>query len=314
MRAAATRHNPTSPMNLRRIDLNLLVLLDVVLEEQHITRAAARLALTQSAVSNALARLRELFDDQLLVRTPEGMRLTPFAQELRERVRAFVGSARRVFDTPTAFDPGQARQVVRIGMRDFAGLLLLPALTARLARKAPKLELVVLAIVGGDESQAELEAGRLDLAITVFPRLAAHLHRVPLLEDRVVCLMRAAHPAASGRMTAAKLARYPGVLISGRGQPAAVSEQVLAARGLPRHVLVSVPHYLVVPAMLRKSDAIALVPQRLAEQMGTGLVSRPVPIELPPLILELAWHPRLDEDPLHAWLRAQVAAITRPGR
>jgi len=300
-------------MNLRRIDLNLLVLLDVVLEEQHITRAASRLALTQSAVSNALARLRELFGDQLLVRTPEGMRLTPYAQQLRERVRAFITSAREVFDTPAEFDPSQARQVVRIGMRDFAGLVLLPELTALLARRAPRLEVVVLAIVGGDECQAELEAGRLDLAITVFPRLAAHLHRLPLLEDRVVCLMRASHPAAGGRMTSAKLARYPGVLISGRGQPAAVSEQVLAARGLPRHVLVSVPHYLVVPAMLRKGDAIALVPERLALQMGTGLVTRPAPVELPPLILEMAWHPRLQEDPLHAWLREQVAAIAARG-
>lgn len=297
------------PLALRRLDMNLLVILDVLLEERHVTRAAARLALTQSATSSALERMRQHLGDPLLVRVGSGMRLTPLAERMREPLRALITSTHELLRTTRGFDPAQVRQTVRVGMRDYASVVLLPGLMKLLAQQAPGLELVVMPIVGGDESQGSLDSAALDLAVTVFPRLAPHLHRQRLFADPVVCLMRRGHPAAVQRLTARRLAQYPGVLISGRGQPAGVSDQVLAARGLPRRITLSVPHYLVVPAVLRETDAIALVPAWLASHHAPHMVTRPVPFELPPLVMEMAWHPRTHDDALGQWLRGQMLKV-----
>lgn len=295
-------------INLRRIDLNLLVILDVLLEERHVTRAADRLALTQSSTSGALSRLRSLFDDALMVRQPTGMVLTPLAQSIQEPLRGLMLRTGELLGSTAAFEPRGARRTIRIGMPDYASLVFLPRLMASLNRKAPPMDLLVQPTSSGMGSCKELESGKLDIVIAAFPEVPDHLRKAPLCEDPFVCLMRRNHPAAGEAWTLQVHDAYPGIIISGLNESARLRCESSPALSSPN---VTVPHYLMVPALLRETNAIATVPRRLASMHAAELTTRPVPVATRPLLYQMAWHPRSSADPASAWLRTEIRDIAQ---
>lgn len=304
--------NDVRPGVLRSVDLNLLVVLDALLAEAHVTRAARRLGLSQPAASNALDRLRHLFGDPLLERGRGGMRLTPAAQALRPRLREALAAVRAVLDAP-AFDPATARRTVHLLMADAPAAALATVLYARLARTAPGVTLALLPWRGAADAVDRLVRGEADLVASVLPPLDAPLRRVPLLEERYRVAMRRDHPAAEGFDLDRWLA-HPHVVVSGRGLTATPLDAVLATRGLSRRVGLVVPSFLMVPPLLLGSDLIAMLPGRcVPRDPALALVTHPPPLPVDGFRLDLAWHDRRDADPVVRHVADAMVEALRPG-
>lgn len=297
---------------LRGVDLNLVLALDALLAEQHVTRAAQRLGITQSAASHALARLRELFGDPLLVRGPKGVMLpTPLASELGPSVHRVLDELAGVLRGQDAFDPAVATGSVHIGGADYVELVLLPRLVARLAKLAPKLDLWMHSHPSwGDE---ELAAGTFDLVIGP-PRQGlrpAGTYERVLFQDTFTCVMRPGHPLADQRLTITRYTSVDHLMVAPRGTPGSLVDDALAREGKTRRVAVAVPHFLVVPYIVRSTDLIATLPTRIADVLApsVGLARARPPVELAPFAMSMAWHERKHADRRHRWLREQVLAV-----
>jgi len=300
-------------VTLRGVDLNLVLALDALLAERHVTRAAERLGITQSAASHALARLRDLLGDPLLVRGPRGvMQATPRALELAPAVHRILDELAAALHGPTVFDPATATHTFRIGSGDYTELVALPRLIERVSRVAPGVDIWMHYFQGwGDE---ELGAGVLDLVLSP-PRPGvrpAGLYERVLFEETFTCVMREGHPLAQSRMTLPRYAAANHVLVAPRGTPGSFVDDALARVGRTRRVAVAVPHFLVVPFIVAGSDLIATLPTRIADMFAdrVGLVRAPPPIEVPPFKIAMTWHERLHGDPRHRWLREQLAQLT----
>ncbi|MET0413026.1 MAG: LysR family transcriptional regulator [Polyangiaceae bacterium] len=291
-------------MNLRSLDLNLLVVLDALLAEQHVTRAGKRLGLSQPATSNALERLRRVFEDPLLERVPGGLAPTPRAQALREPLTALLaGVTSLVAGGPIPLE--QLEQTVRLSIVDYGVPLLIAPLLGALAQRAPGVDLVCLPWSGADEAHRALEDGSLDLAISV--AAPATLRSRPVLREEYVVAMRRRHPAS--KLTLASWLAYPHVVVSGRGSPSGPLDAVLTERGRRRRVGVVVPSFLAVPSLLASSDLLALVPETLARRSREPIAWTRPPLPVPGFDVELVWHPRRDRDLALAFVRETLAAI-----
>lgn len=297
--------------DLAGIDLNLVLALDALLAERHVTRAAKRLGITQPAASHALGRLRELFDDPLLVRAAGGrMAPTPRADQLAPQVHKLLVELAGVLRV-ASFDPATARRTFRICANDYTALVLLPRLAARIARVAPGIDLWVHAFAGWPD--AELAAGGIDAVIGP-PRGAggpAGRYEHVLFDDTFTCLVRAAHPLAGARLTLARYCAAQHLLISPRGTPGSLVDDALAKLGKSRRVAMAVPHFLVVPYIIVASDLVATLPSRIASRFTETLdvVARPPPVDIPRFTLALAWHERNHHDAPHRWFREQLLAV-----
>lgn len=281
-------------MHLRSVDLNLLVVLDALLAEVSVTRAANRLGLSQPATSSALERCRRLFDDPLLERSGAGMRLTHKAEGLRDPLRRILEETRGLLD-PEEIPLVRRRQTVRLVVGDFPGVVLLPLLLRRLATTAPGIDLVALNWAGADVALDQLGRSEVDLAMSVFPVVAPDYRRDVLLNETYVVAMREGHPAAEGFDLDRWLA-WPHVLVSGSGQTRGPLDAALDRLGKRRRVGVSVHSFLMVPPLLLESDLIAMLPSGVAAHArGLRVFAPPVPIEGFPL--HLAWHGRQARDP-----------------
>src|SRR6185503_18488287 len=221
-------------MNVQDIDLNLLRVFDAELHESGVTPAAARLGLTQPAVSNALARLRKLFGDPLFVRTPSGMDATPFARELAELVRQALALLQSALAHGPGFDPATATPAFRVYMSDLGQIEFLPPLVERAQRVAPGVRLEAVALEVEDIGDA-LAAGALDLAVGFLPGLGPPVRRQPLFRDPYVCLMRADHPAAGLRLTKKAFLESSHALVSYKGGHRVI-EEALERAGLARKI------------------------------------------------------------------------------
>jgi DNA-binding transcriptional LysR family regulator len=296
--------------HLARLDLNLLLALDALLSEQSVTRAAARLGLGQSAMSHSLARLRSLFGDELLTRTPEGMRPTPRAMALRERVRAAVAGVQSVFAPRDTFDAASAQRIFRIGLPDSMEVLLFPALLDVLCTEAPGLRLRLHTV--GDPAQilADLDADRLDVAVGVgaLPEGRTHHKQRMLTATNYLCIFNAALLAVEVPLSLDAYLRFPHVLTSLRQGQAGVVDTALAAMGLSRTVSLVTPRFLAVPFMVRGAPVIATMHAELARLFASALALSlsPPPIDLPELRYSLLWHASYDDDPGHRWLRQAI--------
>jgi DNA-binding transcriptional LysR family regulator len=296
---------------LTGIDLNLVLALDALLAERHVTRAASRLGITQPAASHALSRLRALLGDPLLVRGPRGaMSPTPRAAQLAPQVRKVLvelaGALRG-----TTFDPATARRTFRICTTDYVELVLLPRLTERIARLAPGIDLWVHSFT--DWGNAELAAGALDAVISP-PRGAsrpAGSYEKLLFDESFTCIVRADHPLARSRMTLARYCAASHLLVSPRGTPGSLVDDALAAMGKTRRVALAVPHFLVVPHIVAGTDLVATLASRLAAPFARtlGIVATPPPVAIPKFQLALAWHERNHHDPQQRWFRDQILAV-----
>lgn len=294
--------------DLRTVDLNLLVVLDSLLDEAHVTRAATRLGLSQPAASSALDRLRALFGDALLERGRGGMRLTPAAEALRPPLKAALAAVRAVLHAP-APDLATVRQAVRLVMADTPAATIAAGLHARLAATAPGVTLVVLPWRGAAQALDQLARGEVELVASVLPPLdPAIFRRTALVEVHYLVAMRRGHPAAA-RFDLDRWLAYPHVVVSGRGEAVTPLDAELAARGLSRQVGIVVPSFLMVPPLLLGSDLIALLPSTCVPQdEAAPLIAFPPPVAAEGFRLDLAWHSRRDQDVVVCHVAGEIAA------
>jgi len=297
---------------LAGLDLNLLVVLDALLAESSVTRAAARIGLSQSATSHALGRLRALLDDPILVRTPQGMVPTARARLLAPPVRQALAQIERALAPPRPFDPGRSRRAFTLSMLDTGQAGLLPSVVRRLHREAPGVEIRVHHAAGGTWPE-ELEQGALDLALAVSPRLPAGFRTEVVFSTRYVSIARRNHHGVGRRLSLERFAKLGHIVLSGRGSIDPALDAALSARSLRRYAAVSVPSLLPIPWLVAQTDLIATVPEMLLELLPEHLpLSRhapPIPID--PVSVSLVWHERTHDDPAQKWLRENVREICR---
>ena len=288
-------------MNVHEIDLNLLRVFDAVLHEKGVTPAAARLGLTQPAVSNALARLRKLLGDALFVRTPRGVDATPFARELAEPVRQALALLESALAHGPGFDPATATRAFRFYMSDLGQIEFLPPLVERVQREAPGVRLEAVSLEVEDIAGA-LAAGGLDLAVGFLPGLGAPVRRQALFKDPYLCLMRADHEIKTLNKRTFLAASH--ALVSYRGGHRVI-EEALERAGITPRIALRVPHFTVVPMVLERTDLILTLPARVArvfERRGK-LKALPPPVPIPQAEVALHWHERFEADPGNRWLR-----------
>ena len=293
-------------MNLRTVDLNLLVALNALLTELHVTRAADRIGLSQPAMSNALSRLRHIFKDELLVRTSSGMQATPRALELTEPTRQILKQIERVFDSDTGFDPAATQRSFTLRLSDLLSVLLLPALTAALQNEAPKVSLDVIHISPVRTVEA-LEKDEIDLAVSMGLVHSNAIRSDVLMTDRMVCVMRRSHPLAETELTLEAFLTSRQLRVAMSPTDLRFVDDVLAREGHARDVALNLPHWLTVPHILRHSDLVSVMPERLARALASpDLVARILPFASAPFEWSLYWHRRHDGNPAIQWLRRRI--------
>ncbi|MCU7216554.1 LysR family transcriptional regulator [Pseudomonas sp. VE 196-7] len=299
--------------DLRRIDLNLLVILDALLSEQHVTRAAERLHLSQPAVSHALARLRDVLGDPLLVRA--GSTLVPTARAL-ELVAPLAEALAQVQSllAPNTFDPATARRTFRVAMSDYGAAIILPGLIRTLRREAPGIDLQI--------SHASREGmldgvlnGDIDVAAGVFPEMPNELRSSVLFEERYVCLLDRRRLPADGVLDLPTYLSRPHVLLEMRGSGTPEIERALTALRERRRVAISLPHWSVAPQVISGTDLILTVSSRSVRDIDQQqLIVLPPPFEIAPFTFVLAWHKRRGGDQALNWLNRRIEeGIDRSG-
>jgi DNA-binding transcriptional LysR family regulator len=298
-------------MNIRGIDLNLLTVLHALLEEEHVSRAARQLALSQPATSSALERCRRLFDDPLLERVGSTMRLTAKAEALRQplaEIMADIGGLVAI-DAPLMKD---VRQTVHIVMADALATTLAPALHAEVSGQAPGIELVLHPWGGGEQAVQQLARGTVDLAVSVLPETIGpefHTEVVDKASYRVV--MRRDHPAAPC-FDLDRWLSWPHIIVSSRGGTRTSVDDALAALGHQRRIGMVVPSFLLVPAIIRRSDMVALLPTvAFGNPTELGLVAFDPPLPLDSFTLRLAWHRRRSQDRAVQFVVSSVRTLIR---
>jgi DNA-binding transcriptional LysR family regulator len=290
-----------------RPDLNLLVILDVLLAEGSVARAARRLRLSPSAMSRALARLRATTGDPLLVRAGRGLVPSRRAIELREQVRQLVQDADAVLRPVENLD---LKQLVRtFTLRTSEGFVenFGPALMARVNAEAPGVRLRFVQKL--DKDSAPLREGTIDLETGVIGKTTGpEVRAQALFRDRFIGVVRKGHPLSKGKVTPSRYASGRHILVSRRGVDTGPIDEALKPLGLERDIVTIVGGFATALALARASDLIASVPERHSGILRAGMHSFPLPVALPGITVSLLWHPRLDADPAHRWLRGCVRA------
>lgn len=291
-------------------DLNLLVTLDVLLAEGSVARAAKRLRLSPSAMSRALARLRETTGDPLLVRAGRGLVPTPRALELRERVAQLVQDAEAVLRPAARID---LKQLVRtFTLRSSEGFVenFGPALIARIAQEAPGVRLCFMQ--KPDKDSTPLRDGTVDLETGVVGQDASpELRTQALFRDRFIGVVRAGHPLSQGEVTPARYAAGGHIYVSRRGLDKGPIDEALKSLGLAREVMTIVAGFSTALALARATELIVSVPERHTASLRAGMHSFPLPLTLPAFTVAMLWHPRMDADPAHRWLRACLRDVCK---
>ncbi len=298
--------------DLANLDMNLLKVLNTLIEEQNVTRTGERLGRTQPAISNALNRLRNLLGDDLLVRGPGGLALTPRAEALRTPLHDLMQLAEICVSETAQFDPSTASGVLRIGLPDRLSLSVLPPLVKRFSEAAPGVSLHVKT-ADRDQTISLFDDNEIDLALGWPDNLPSHLQSEWLFDEELVCVCRNGHPVLSRSkpFDAEALVSYPHIVVSATGGQRAAFDNLLADRGLERTAKVFVAGFSAVPELLCTSDMIAVFTKRLATIFGQshGLIHMELPLELGPLGHLLVWPSRFDGDPRHSWCRDQIRDI-----
>lgn len=303
-------------VHLEGLDLNLLVALRALLAERHVTRAAARVGLSQPAMSHALGRLREVLGDPLLVRTPRGMQPTARAEAMKLPLERALEDLGRILSSPPAFEARSSTRTFRIATNDYAELVLLPRLLAKIWSEASGVDIRVTHLDAG--ASDELAEGRVDIAIGVgaqfgAPDLPRGLRKQRILTDRFVCVVREEHPVVKRRLSLDDFVSLSHALVAPRGGSGSVVDSALAAMGKKRRVAISVPHFLVAPHVVRETDVVLTLAERVARALAPllGLRQLAPPLELEGFSMSMVWHDRQHADPAHAWLRGVIASVAK---
>ncbi|HXF79636.1 MAG TPA: LysR family transcriptional regulator [Usitatibacter sp.] len=290
---------------MSRPDLNLLVTLDVLLAEASVARAARRLALSPSAMSRALARLRAATGDPLLVRAGRGLVASPRAMELRDRVRDLVQDAEAALRPAKALEPGKLSRTFVLRTSDGFVENFGARLVERIARDAPGVRLRFMAKL--DRESTGLRDGSVDLETGVVgPKMGPEIRTQALFRDRFVGVVRRGHALARGKVTAARYAAARHVSISRRGLDRGPLDEALEPHGVKREIVAMVSGFAAALALARDSDLVASVPEKHTGRLREGMASFALPMAAPRITVSLLWHPRMDGDPAHRWLRECV--------
>lgn len=294
--------------NLRQLDLNLLLVFDALMQEQNLSRAAVRLHLSQSTVSNALARLREQLGEPLFQRTSRGMVPTPQAQVLYGPVRQALHLLRIGLGPQEAVDV-DSELMFRVSMNDYAQAVYLPGVLTKLHATAPRLVLSVQPD-DADTLVKRLKTGELDLAVDYLHLNDDDLHYQPLCEEELAVIACSNHPEIRGRLTMAQFQDLHHVSVHPRGGRGSPLEIVLGSAKVQRKVQLLVPHYLAIPSVVACSHLLGTVPRRLAEHFARqySLQIFPLPITMAPVQVNLIWHRQQDVAVGLKWLREQLAS------
>jgi DNA-binding transcriptional LysR family regulator len=289
-------------------DLNLLITLDVLLAEGSVARAAQRLRLSPSAMSRALARLRETTGDPLLVRAGRGLVPTPRALELRERVSQLVQDAEAVLRPAETPDLKQLVRTFTLRTREGFVENFGPDLIARVSDEAPGVQLRFVQKM--DKDSAPLRDGTVDLETGVVGlSMGPELRAQALFRDRFIGVVRMGHPLSQGEITPARYAAGRHISFSRSGLDKGLIDEALRSLGLERQIVTVVGGFSTALSLARASDLIASVPDRHTENLRAGMHSFPLPLPLPEFTISLLWHPRMHADPAHRWLRGLVREI-----
>jgi DNA-binding transcriptional LysR family regulator len=298
-------------MNLRSVDLNLLVVLDALLTDLHVTRAADRIGLSQPAMSNALTGLRHIFKDELLVRTATGMKATTRALELAGQTKQVLRQIERVFESDTGFDPALSNRTFTLRLSDLLGLLFLPSLLEMVASEAPGVAFDVLHLPPMRTVTA-LEEDEIDLAVSMGLDHSSSIRSEVLYSDRMVCLMRKSHPLAHQPMTLEAFLEQRHLKVSMSPTDLRFVDDVLASEHRKRSVALNLPHWLLVPHVLARTNLVSVMSGRLAAAIsGNTLVARDLPFASKPFEWALYWHRRHERNPAIQWIRGKLLDIAK---
>ena len=297
-------------MDIKQGDLGLLLALDALLEHESVSTAADQLGISQPAMSAQLKRLRHLFNDPLL--TPSGRRLvaTSRALSLQDDLRRHLQNLDALVRENSAFDPATTRKTFRFVGTDFVHAILADRLEEQVCSLAPGARLAFLPF-DPKSLWASLEDDKVDIALAAGMNLPDAQSRLAFTEDFCV-IMRAGHPLSRQELTLEAFCTARHILISPEGGGfVGAADKALARVGARRAVTVSLPSFLLAPAMVARSDALCLVPQRLAASYEASIVSRPPPLAVSGFDVTMLWHPRRQNDPAHVWFRGIVSELTK---
>jgi DNA-binding transcriptional LysR family regulator len=296
-------------VQLQAIDLNLLVALEAMLSERSVTRAGARLGLSPSAMSHALARLRTTFGDDLLVRTRGGMVATARGEQLLGPLRRALEELAVLVAGPGGFDPGSSQREFTLATTDYVEAVLLPPLLSRISAAAPGVQLRVRPLEISDVVEP-LERGSYDAAIGVAFDVSPGLQQQALFSEEMVLVCRKGHPLVKRSVDLATYLELRHVMVSVRGGSQGVVDELLARSGQRRRIALLVPHFLAAQLIVASTDLVMTAPARVVSRLGEALGLRVLtpPLAVPGFTVKQVWHERQQDDPGHLWLRQQVFA------
>lgn len=291
-------------MELRELDLNLLLVFNQLLLDRSVSTAADKLGLTQPAVSNALKRLRAALKDELFLRTSRGMEPTPYALHLAEPVVYALNALQTALTTRDSFDPLTSTRNFQLAMTDIGEMYFMPALMVALSKVAPQVRVSTVRPNAGN-LKADMESGTVDLALGLMPNLQSGFFQRRLFRHKYVCVFRKDHPLARSPMTLAQFSalEHVGVIAANTGHGEV--DGLLERAGIQRKMKLVVPHFIAVGHILQSTDLISTLPERFAQRCETpfGLVASPHPARLPDIAINLFWHAKFNRDPANMWMR-----------
>jgi DNA-binding transcriptional LysR family regulator len=294
--------------DLEEIDLRLLRIFDAMHANRHVTRAAEELGLSQPTISIGLGKLRQQFGDPLFVRTSEGMLPTSRADALIGPIRDVLHSIRNICEMEAAFEPASATRKFRICMTDASHITLLPQILAAVRQAAPSVTLEAARI--DDVMPQALQSGEADLALGLIPSLETGFYQQTLFRQDFICLSGPRHPRIKASLT---LARYQAEehigIVSGTGQQ--LLEEAVKKFGIERRIVLRLPGFLGLTAILAASDLVVTLPRHIGETLATlgGLRVHACPFPIPPFFVKQHWHARYHHDTANRWMRGVCAGL-----
>ncbi|CBL45791.1 Transcriptional regulator, LysR family [gamma proteobacterium HdN1] len=301
---ACNKSNRQAPL-----DFNLFTVLDAIYAEGSITRAAERLHLSQSAVSHALARLREVYDEPLFVRSGNGMLPTSRTKEIIGPIRQSLANLKDTLQPVTQFDAGSARNPFAISLPDVLDAWALPPLMQTLQREAPSVQLTCMR-VRRRELEVALTSGRLDLALDVLLPVAASIRHAPVMEEAFVVVMRRGHPLGRAKwgMKAYEQARH--IVVSARRAGLSAEDFELSRLGYRREIALRCANYHVAWSTMLCTDLLLTVPARYVQlHAASSILQRPVPASIRGMAIQMYWHEAVEHDPASLWLREILRGV-----
>ncbi len=297
-------------MNITATNLNLFVALDALITDHSVSRAARRVGITQSAMSNSLRHLRKLFNDPLFLRSSHGIVPTPRAYELAGPVREALRLLERAL-SPKVFDPAASSRTFVLITSDYVEFVLLPHLLGQISKHAPGVRIQTLPWALHHIPE-ELARGNADLMIGFYDKVPVHHRETPLFEERYACIVRKGHPVVRNKLTLRTYTSLKHIMVSQSAGATSGIDRALAEIGHSRDVSLRVSHFLNVPSLVANTDLVAALSRRVAEPFARML---PLRIFEPPLRLRtsrvgMVWHDSLHDDPANRWLRGLIAEVS----